>query len=331
MDNIDYALGDNSVFIYDRINSKAVEITNDRINYKPVIEAIKNNDEEGVILALDEKQVLNIISDGKVIVHGDKVLFNNQELHTAEAAKLVHLVSEGVTDISRWCRFIERLHDNPSYHCRQQAYNFITKTGMPMTKEGKLIGYKGVREDYYSHFGNKTNTITQGIVNSEGQILNTVGSTIKMPRTNVDDNPNHGCSSGLHVGSHDYADNWASEQGRLLIVEYCPSDIVSVPDDCDHSKLRVCKYKVVAESANRQQLNSGAYGNHEVDNQELFEYLDCKKSYADMFYKRIKQTFPGVTMLTIKEAIEENSDNHLECVWHADENDYHISMVQLPN
>lgn len=332
MKNIDYALGDNSVFIYDRINSKAVEITNDRINYKPVIEAIKDNDEEGVLLALDEKKVLNIISDGKVVVNGDKVFFNGAELHSAEAAKLVQLVSEGITDISRWCRFIERLHANPSYHCREQAYNFIAHSGMPITNEGKLIGYKGVQENYYSKYGNKNNVITKGIVNEQGQILNTVGSTIEMPRSNVDDNPNNGCSSGLHVGSHDYADSWASSDGNLMIVEYCPSDIVSVPSDCNHSKLRVCKYTVVAQSTNRQELNSGAYGNSIVDNEDLFNYIENNANCnGGVYYSEIKSTFPGVTMLDVKEAIEENCEYHLDCQWNSDNNDYIINIQSLPS
>ena len=115
------------------------------MNYHAIIDAIKADNEDLVRELLDEKQVLNNVSNGRVTVRGNTVLLDGKELHSAEAKKLVDLVSEGATNIDRWFRFIEKLYNNPSYHCRQQAYNFITHTGMPMTENGNLIGYKGVR------------------------------------------------------------------------------------------------------------------------------------------------------------------------------------------
>ena len=67
-----------------------------------------------------------------------------------------------------------------------------------------------------------------------------------MPRTAVCDDANHGCSAGFHAGSHEYAKSYASGGGHLLLVEIDPSDVVSVPHDCDCQKLRTAKYKVVA-------------------------------------------------------------------------------------
>ena len=297
MTNIDYALGPSSVFIYDRLNNKPIEITNDRLNYKSIIEAIKADDEDQVRELLDENQVLNNVSNGRVTVTGNTVLLDGRELHSAEAKKLVDLVSEGATNIDRWFRFIEKLYNNPSYHCREQAYNFIAHTGMPMTENGNLIGYKGVSDNYKDKYS--------------GKFDNSVGQVLRMSRTDVDDNPNNGCSAGFHVGSHDYADSWAGSDGRLMIVEYSPTDIVSVPDESGYGKLRVCEYKVIAESTNRSKLNNGSYGYESDKTHHIWELIDGL-AYGMEPYRipidRIQERYPDADTDLILTSIREHSD-----------------------
>jgi hypothetical protein len=297
MTNIDYALGPSSVFIYDRLNNKPIEITNDRLNYQSIIEAIKANDEDQVRDLLNENQVLNNVSNGRVTVTGNTVLLDGRELHSAEAKKLVDLVSEGATNIDRWFRFIEKLYNNPSYHCRKQAYNFIAHSGMPMTENGNIIGYKGVRDDYKDKYS--------------GKFDNSVGQVLRMSRTDVDDNPNNGCSSGFHVGSHDYADSWAGSDGRLMIVEYSPTDIVSVPDESGYGKLRVSEYKVIAESSSRSKLNNGSYGYESNKTHHIWELID-ELAYGIEPYRipidRIQERYPDADTDLILTSIREHSD-----------------------
>jgi len=297
MKNIDYSFGKNSVFIFDRINNKPIEITNDRLNYKSIIDAIKEGNEKLVIELLDENQVLNNVSNGRVTVTGNTVTLDGKELHSAEAKKLVDLVSEGATNIARWFRFIEKLHANPSYHCRQQAYNFIAHTGMPMTEDGNLIGYKGVADNYKDKYS--------------GKFDNSVGQVLSMARSEVDDNPNHGCSSGFHVGSHDYADSWAGDDGRLMIVEYSPADIVSVPDESGYGKLRVSKYTVIAESTSRSKLNNGSYGYESNKTHHIWELID-ELSYGIEPYRipidRIQEEYPDADTDLILTSVREHSD-----------------------
>ena len=318
MTNIDYALGPTSVFIYDRLNNKPIEITNDRLNYQSIIEAIKADDEDQVRELLDENQVLNNVSNGRVTVTGNTVLLDGRELHSAEAKKLVDLVSEGATNIDRWFRFIEKLYNNPSYHCREQAYNFIAHTGMPMTENGNLIGYKGVRDDYKDKYS--------------GKFDNSVGQVLRMSRTDVDDNPNNGCSAGFHVGSHDYADSWAGSDGRLMIVEYSPTDIVSVPDESGYGKLRVCEYKVIAESTNRSKLNNGGYGVSSVDSNALFDWLDHRVcDNLPVYFREVRHAFPNVTMSDIRDCIIDNSHYHPDFTFDSDVNDYIVRFQELPH
>lgn len=297
MTNIDYAFGVSSVFIYDRLNNKPIEITNDRLNYHSIVDAIKANNENLVRDLLDENQVLNNVSNGRVTVTGNTVTLDGRELHSAEAKKLVDLVSEGATNIDRWFRFIEKLYNNPSYHCREQAYNFIAHTGMPMTENGNLIGYKGVRDDYKDKHS--------------GTFDNSVGQVLRMSRTDVDDNPNNGCSAGFHVGSHNYADSWAGSDGRLMIVEYSPTDIVSVPDESGYGKLRVCEYKVIAESTNRAKLNNGSYGHDSNKTLYIWELIEGL-AYGMEPYRipidRIQERYPDADTDLILTSIREHSD-----------------------
>jgi hypothetical protein len=131
---------------------------------------------------------------------------------------------------------------------------------LPTTAEGKVLGYKGVQHDYWSSTGNADTIVVQGETNERHQILNKVGTTIEVARRCVDDNKDNHCSFGLHIGSYDYANDWAGENGRLLVVEFDPADAVSVPTDCNFQKLRVSKYKVVEDiTDSRKELNKPVY------------------------------------------------------------------------
>ena len=116
-----------------------------------------------------------------------------------------------------------------------------------MTETGNIIAYKGVDTDYYSKHGNKNTIVITGVVNENGCILNKIGETIEVARNCVDDNKDNHCSNGLHVGSYDYAKDWAGNNGHLMMVEFNPCDAVSVPTDCNFQKLRTSKYKVIGE------------------------------------------------------------------------------------
>ena len=129
-----------------------------------------------------------------------------------------------------------------------------------IAKWASKLGYKGVQNDFYSTTGNADTIVVQGTTNERHQILNAVGETIEVQRRCVDDNKDRGCSHGLHIGSYDYAEGWAGQDGKLLLVEFDPQDAVSVPTDCSFQKLRVSKYRVVADiSDTRTELNKAVY------------------------------------------------------------------------
>jgi hypothetical protein len=121
--------------------------------------------------------------------------------------------------------------DNPSRRAVNELYAFLEHKNMPLTPDGNFLAYKGVRSDFTDWHS--------------GQFTNKVGDVNEMPRRNVCDNANIGCSDGFHAGSLDYARHYGNG-GHLMVVEIDPADVVSVPLDCDQQKLRTSKYKVVS-------------------------------------------------------------------------------------
>lgn len=113
-------------------------------------------------------------------------------------------------------------------------YKFLEHNGHPITTEGNFIAYRAVRNDLLDKH---TRTIS-----------NAIGNIVEIDRSKVDDNPNNVCSSGLHVATLTYAQGFSSGDDKILDVEVDPSDVVAVPTDYQGTKMRVCRFKVVAES-----------------------------------------------------------------------------------
>lgn len=136
----------------------------------------------------------------------------------------------------RLVKFALNLSENPSRKSVQQLFEFIEGHGLTITENGCFIAYKGVTKDFKDC---RTATID-----------NSVGVTVKMPRNEVQDDPQVACSYGLHVANYEYAHtNYGhGKDGVTVLVEVNPKDVVSVPVDHSAAKIRVCEYKVLKVS-----------------------------------------------------------------------------------
>ena len=225
---------------------------------------------------------------GDIEVKDEVVYYRGHRLHGVVVDKLLEMLRAGLKDSAPITNFITRLQANPSANSVAELYTFLGYKNLPTTAEGKVLGYKGVQHDYWSSTGNADTIVVQGQTNERHQILNEVGATIEVARRCVDDNKDNHCSFGLHVGSYDYANEWAGESGKLLVVEFDPADAVSVPTDCDFQKLRVSKYKVVSDiTDSRKELNKPVYeANKPIygsDDDINFDEDDYDEDYDDDF------------------------------------------------
>ena len=258
MEKVPYTLSENSLTIF--WEGKPYTLRKDHVNFNLAKQAILNARYEDLGDLLDIAKAVEDFVEGEIEVKDEVVYYRGHRLHGVVVEKLLEMLRAGMKDSAPLTNFITRLQANPSANSVNELYSFLSYKALPTTPEGKVLGYKGVKEDFYSSTGNADTIVVQGTTNESHQIFNGVGETIEVARRCVDDNKDNHCSYGLHVGSYDYANGWAGEDGRLLVVEFDPEDAVSVPTDCDFQKLRVSKYRVIEDITDtRKELNKVVY------------------------------------------------------------------------
>ena len=258
MEKVPYTLSENSLTIF--WEGKPYTLRKDHVNFNLAKQAILDARYEDLGDLLDIAKAVEDFVEGEIEVKDEVVYYRGHRLHGVVVEKLLEMLRAGMKDSAPLTNFITRLQANPSANSVNELYSFLSYKALPTTPEGKVLGYKGVKEDFYSSTGNADTIVVQGTTNESHQIFNGVGETIEVARRCVDDNKDNHCSYGLHVGSYDYANGWAGEDGRLLVVEFDPEDAVSVPTDCDFQKLRVSKYRVIEDITDtRKELNKVVY------------------------------------------------------------------------
>ena len=297
MNKVPYTLSENSLTIF--WEGKPYTLRKDHANFQLAKKAILDARYDDLGDLLDIAKAVENFVEGDIEVKDEVVYYKGHRLHGVVVDKLLEMLRAGMQDSAPFTNFITRLQANPSANSVNELYSFMSYKSLANTPEGKVLGYKGVQSDYWSTTGNADTIVLQGETNDRHQILNEVGATIEVARRCVDDNKDNHCSFGLHVGSFDYADGWAGENGRLLLVEFDPADAVSVPTDCDFQKLRVSKYKVISDITDtRKELNKPVYeankpiygsnddmvdeGVWDDDDDEDFDYVDQEDEDYDM-------------------------------------------------
>ena len=286
MNKVPYIINENSLTIF--WEGKPYTLRKDHVNFNVAKTAILEARYDDLGDLLDIAKAVEDFVQGDVEVKDEVVYYKGHRLHGVVVDKLLEMLRAGMKDSAPLVNFITRLQNNPSANSVNELYSFMSYKSLPNTPEGKILGYKGVQSDFWSNTGNADTIVLQGQTNERHQIFNGVGETIEVARRCVDDNKDHHCSFGLHIGSYDYANNLSGEDGRFLIVEFDPEDAVSVPTDCDFQKLRVSKYRVVSDITDtRKELNKPVYeankpiyGSYDVDLEVGFAE-DDEDDYVD--------------------------------------------------
>lgn len=194
---------------------------------------------------------INIVSDRleqlseRISLRGNNIFFDEDAIDNSVAKHIVRLIQTETEDWNPLVLFLEKIATNPNKNSREQLYNWLDGHDFTINHEGNIVGYKGVTPTQ-QHGVYKSVNAGKAFVNGvekNGQIHQTIGDVVTIPRSEVDDNPSRGCSVGLHVGTHNYAKGWADQ---VLQVEVNPRDVVSVPNDSSFAKLRTSRYKVLA-------------------------------------------------------------------------------------
>lgn len=219
-------------------------------NEHPNFEQILQSATQGDVSVVDLFDVSIVVARNfeqlseRVSVHDGRVFFDNEEVNGVLERQIVNFLKAGLQDFQPLVNFYEKLAQNPNEDSRKQLYAWLDAHNFTITPEGDLLGYKGVKVS--ADGGYESVNHGRAIVNGQeynGAIPNNTGDIVTMPRGEVQFNPSVGCSTGLHVGTWNYARDWA--KGAVLKVIVNPRDVVSVPHDCSAQKLRTCRYVVV--------------------------------------------------------------------------------------
>ncbi len=231
---VPFTLSDHSITTF--VEGKMRTVLSGSKNFDSLREHLKGADHDAatIIRLSDREETIRQSAAGsKVEVLNGAVYYNGEVVYSALTDKLLNLLDQGF-DAGPWVLFLGKLMDNPSYRSRKCLYEFLDHFNAPITPEGNFIAFKRVGSNWKDlHTGTMDNSL---------------GTVVKMDRSKVDDDPQHTCSSGLHVCADEYLKDYAcGENNRTLVVEVNPANVVAVPYDYNFSKMRVCEYKVLAE------------------------------------------------------------------------------------
>ncbi len=215
-------------------------------NFGKILEAVLEGSDDDTLAGLFDAAKLvaakfESLSE-RVSVANGRLYLDGDEVNNALTTQVLRFIDEGVDDWKPLVKFFENVQSNPNEHSRDQLFRWLDRRDFSITDDGLIVGYKGVTNDLNSI---KSGRATVNGVEFVGQIPNTVGAVVEMPRSEVHHEPGVGCSTGLHVGTYDYANGFSN--GKLLEVHVNPRDVVSVPTDSGDAKMRVCRYVVVSE------------------------------------------------------------------------------------
>jgi len=222
-------------------------------NYDKVLAAIKEGRWSDVPdLICPKRRILNF-SNGRFEVRDNQVWIDGTALPTSLSNKIMEYSKEDLP-CEPLIKFWENLNQNPSHHSVQQLYGFLEKNDHPICEDGCFVAYKKVRSDFMD-------------VHS-GTFSNKPGEIVKMPRNQVNEDPNISCSTGLHVAAFNYASSFSGDV--LIMVKVNPRDVVAIPTDYNQEKMRCTQYEVldVVDKELKAQLLRDAK-KHDTDTSEL--------------------------------------------------------------
>lgn len=206
-------------------------VTRDSPKFYQVNAALKNEEYDTLVDLLSETDNQpQWEQSGVTITDNGRVMYNGTEVTGAAAEYLIQQYTDGYP-IDGIPELIGRIEENPSAKVREQLFTFLIKGNNAILPDGHFLAYKRVRDNYLDCHS--------------GTMDNSPGTEVTMPRRDVMDDPTVHCSRGLHVCSYSYLSKFAGE--RIVKVKVDPADVVSVPNDYNHAKMRTCRYVVLED------------------------------------------------------------------------------------
>lgn len=224
-----------TVFVQGRLRIVAASAP----NYDSLAKALRqpDHDVEAIANLCGVDTFLAQITFGKVEVGENSVRYNGKPVHSSLPKHILRLLRDG-HDVQPLLAFMDKLMTNPTESARNELFDWLDSGNNPITPEGNFLAFKKVRSDYRDFY--------------KGEFDNSPGKVVEMDRSKVDPNRHNHCSVGLHFCSYGYLSSYHGGQGRTVIVEINPADVVSIPTDYQFQKGRTFRYKVLSEITEKE-------------------------------------------------------------------------------
>lgn len=217
--------------------------------YEGLVECIQVGDAEEFIQLMEVGSVIENWSQGKFEFRDGFLYYEDEQVADQPTSRIIELIKNG-WDHEPMLAYLDRLYNNVSNRAIMESYNWCSHKGLPITPDGYLVGYKGVKvyngEETKDKMGRTLKKGDLVDIHTGNSFRNNEGDSCRMKRRQVSDDCNQGCAAGLHVGTYEYACDWAGPNGKVVLVKFDPADIVSVPSDCQFQKMRVSDYTVMS-------------------------------------------------------------------------------------
>lgn len=254
------------------LNGQPHQFDHTHHNYAALVECVHSGDATEFVTLLNQGSVIEDWSEGEFEFRDGLLYFEDEQIANQPTSRVIEMIQQGFPH-KPMLNYLTNLYNNDSERAVQESYTWSSHKGLPITDDGMMVGYKGVNIYSGDTIKGKNGEIKDGdhVDKYTGKTFrNNVGDVCSMKRRQVCDDHKQGCASGLHVGTYEYANDWAGSTGVVLLVMFNPKDIVSVPSDSQCQKMRVSEYEVIAIA--REQLEEAVYEVQDlVDMTEIYD------------------------------------------------------------
>jgi len=218
--------------------------------------------------ALNAAKTIEKYGVGKVKVFENEIHYDGKPVHNSVTKRVFEFISQDYP-FEHLVKFLDKLMLNPSERSREQLFGYLERYNLAINEDGDFLAFKSVTDRFLDHH-------TQTIDNSVGKI-------VKVPRNKVSDDANCACHFGLHVGAFTYVSSFGGSGSVIILVKVNPQNVISIPNDANCAKMRVCEYKVVGiagEAENVEDFTSNhVKGNSVTKNIQDSTIMGANRAY----------------------------------------------------
>jgi len=225
---VGHVISENSVVIVLK-NDNPITVPKENKRYGAVVDALTESRWDDAVETANIALGLERRSGGRYQII-DGVVHVGDSPMPEGLSKMVIRLAEDNEDTSPLEKFWINLKQNPSQDSRKDLFDFLMANDMPITRDGYLVAYKYVRDDYLDCWS--------------GKYDNSPGNRVHMKRSEVDPDRKNTCSRGFHVAAFGYVEG----HDKVVMCEVHPKDVVTVPPDYNQQKMRICDYRVVGDA-----------------------------------------------------------------------------------